>query len=120
MREAAVLLALWAFLLGPEALGSQEPARPGREGTEHLRAILRATSVGRPLTIALWNGETFEASLADVGDDSFGVWVTPDEETRRRLGLSGARMKRTILYEEVESVRGAADIPEKGNRDSGA
>jgi hypothetical protein len=117
MREGAVLFAswalwaLWALVLGPELLRAQErPPEAGREAAAHLRATLLATPVGSQLTIALRSVETVEASLADVGDDSFGVWVAADEEAQRRLGLTGARIKRRILYDEVESIRGAADV----------
>lgn len=111
MREGAVLLLLWTLVLGPEHLRAQErPPEVSREGAEHLRATLLGTPVGRELTIALRSGETVEAPLADVGDDSFGVWVTPDEETQRRLGVTGARIKRRILYKEVESIQGGEEV----------
>ncbi len=111
MRESAVLLAFLTLVLGPELLRAQEqPPQADREAAAHLRATVLETPVGRELTIALRSGVTFEASLADVGDDSFGVWVTPDEETKRRLGISGARIKKRILYEEVESIQGGEDV----------
>jgi len=111
MRESAVLLAFLTLVLGPELLRAQEqPPQAGREAAAHLRATLLGTPVGRELTIALRSGETLEASLAEVGDESFRVWVTPDEETKRRLGISGARIKKRILYEEVESIQGGEDV----------
>ncbi len=117
MRYAAAQFISCAFALGSAIVGAQEPLPDvGSEAEENLRATLLGTTIGRPLTIALRSGETVEGELAEVGGDSFEVWVTPDEETRSRLGLTGGRVKRTIRFEEVENIPGVAIVARSADR----
>ncbi len=109
MGAWTVLLPSLTLVLEFQLSAAQQTRAEGGEAAERLRATLLATSLGRPLTVALHSGETLEGTLADVADDSFALWVTADGETRRRLGLVGARIKRSIHYEEVERIQGAGD-----------
>lgn len=113
MRVGVVFLAALALHFRVDAAGWQDS---GRDHAESLRASLLGTPLGRELTIRFRDGGILEATLAEVGDESFKVWAALDEEARKKLPPGASRIKREIRYEEVESVLGAADVPRLSER----
>jgi hypothetical protein len=108
-----ILLAALLFHV-PSILGAQ--GTPGG-GTppERLRARLLATRIGTELTVTLDSGDLVQGELADVADESFGIWVKPDEAARRRLHLTSGRLKKRIAYQDISAIEGAGSVAQSGS-----
>jgi small nuclear ribonucleoprotein (snRNP)-like protein len=113
MRQTAAVLILWILALEPTVLTAQErpPAPPANSrSSERIRASLLVTPSGSEIAIDLRNGTSLKGTLVRSDDRSFDVWVVADEKTSRILKVPRARIEKKILYEDVVSVRGAADV----------
>jgi hypothetical protein len=102
------------FALLLASLGLWAPAtRASDEAADRFRGQVLATPLGTKVLATLEDGEKVEGELAEAEDESFGLWVEPDEATRERLGLHSPKLKKTIRYDEVaelQGVRGAAAL----------
>lgn len=106
MRTRVALLLLLGALPLAASLGAQERRN---ETPEEIRARVNATPIGTELKVTLYDGQSFEGELAEVGEESFSVWLD-ERATQERIGLKTARLKKWIRYEEIGALHGAAVV----------
>jgi hypothetical protein len=84
-------------------------AEASDDAANRFEASLLATPIGTEIAVTLQNGEKVQGELAEAGDESFGLWMEPDESMRERLNVPSARLKKTIRYEDVKELSGARE-----------
>ena len=61
------------------------------------------------IVATLEDGERVAGELAEAEDESFGLWVEPDETTRKQLGLTSPKLKKTIRYDQLSELQGVRE-----------
>jgi hypothetical protein len=94
------------LFLAPVDVPAQTKAQT--DAANRFRAQIGGSPIGTDLEVTLEGGERVEGELAEIETESFGLWVEPDEETKKKFRLTSGRVKKRMRYDRVVALRGAA------------